>query len=130
MVNEVENILNEIRQRVRVEEETSAPDGLLAPHERTAIGEVSTNDVSHDVESLARLSAHLTTTARAWDQLPPIFSNRRGTSARLELWIKAKLKSLTRWFTWEQVNFNAAAHHALTETLTALATHEEQLKAI
>jgi len=127
MVNEVESILNEIRERVRAEEETSAPVGLLAPHERTAIVEVHTNDGSHDVESLARLSAHLTTTARAWDHLPPIFSNRRGTSARLELWIKAKLKSLTRWFTWEQVNFNAAAHHALTETLAALTAHEQQL---
>jgi hypothetical protein len=70
----------------------------------------------------------LTTTARAWDRLPPVFSNRSGTAARIEVWIKARLKIFSRWFTWEQINFNAAVHHALGETLTAfhsqMAEHE------
>jgi hypothetical protein len=33
----------------------------------------------------------------------------------------------TRWFTWEQVNFNAAVDHALRETLQALSHHEQAL---
>ena len=48
-------------------------------------------------------------------------------AARFELWIKARLKSLSRWFTWEQVNFNSAAHHGLSDALEALRAHEQQL---
>jgi capsule polysaccharide export protein KpsE/RkpR len=76
---------------------------------------------------LARLSAHLTATARAWNRLPPVFSNRGGVTGRLELWIKSRLKSLTRWFTWEQVNFNAAVHHSLSETLELLSAQKQEL---
>jgi Mg2+ and Co2+ transporter CorA len=130
MVNEVETILNEIRDRVRVEEDARAPVGLVTqPEKATAVG-VESQIRSQPTEALARASAHLTTTARAWDRLPPIFSNRGGSMARIELWIKAKLRSLTRWFTWEQVNFNAAVHHALTDTLETLAAHRQQLIAI
>ena len=81
-------------------------------------------------ESLNRLSAHLTTTSRAWDRLPPLYSNRRGGTARFELWIKARLKAMSRWFTWEQVNFNSAVHHALAETLHALSAYQQELAAL
>ena len=134
MGSEVETILNEIRERVRATEQ-----------ERTGVTVTVQDDMSRDPatvtaptangnspqnEALARVSAHLTTTARAWDRLPPVFSNRAGASARLELWIKARLKTFSRWFTWEQVNFNAAVHHALGETLAALSAHEKQLRAL
>lgn len=131
MGSEVETILNEIRDRVRAERErtgvtiTVSDDVSRDPAPVTA----PANGNSPQNEALARVSAHLTTTARAWDRLPPVFSNRTGESARLELWIKARLKTLSRWFTWEQVNFNAAVHHALGETLAALSAHEKQLRA-
>jgi ribosome-associated translation inhibitor RaiA len=62
--------------------------------------------------------------------LPPVFSNRSGTAARIEVWIKARLKIFSRWFTWEQINFNAAVHHALLETLQALNEQEAALAAV
>ena len=123
MVNEVESILNEIRERVRNDhEQVNAPLTLDRSEELVQGSLVHPNaeNGSGKSESLNRLSAHLTTTARAWDRLPPLYSNRKGSGARLELWIKARLKSMTRWFTWEQVNFNSAVHHALSETLHAL----------
>lgn len=123
MVNEVESILNEIRERVRQEHEPANAPLRLDPSEQPAPASLvhpnSANGAGKG-ESLNRLSAYLTATARAWDRLPPLNSNRKGTAARLELWIKARLKSMTRWFTWEQVNFNSAVHHALSETLHAL----------
>lgn len=132
MVSEVETILNEIRERVRADQEQrSAPGTLVVPDETAADAIVgATENGSGNAESLSRLSAHLTTTTRAWDRLPPLYSNRTGMAARLELWIKARLKSLSRWFTWEQVNFNAAVHHALSDTLEALRTHEQELMRI
>jgi hypothetical protein len=121
---EVETVLREIREHV-ISQPLAQPSAngnqnaqLVATSESTARASAA----------LARLNAHLTTTARAWDRLPPVFSNRGGTAGRIEVWIKAHLKIFSRWFTWEQVNFNAAVHHALGETLTAihseLAEHE------
>jgi len=130
MVSEVETILNEIRERVRADQEQrSAPGTLVVPDETSAdamVGATAENG-SGNAESLSRLAAHLTTTTRAWDRLPPLYSNRTGMAAPLELWIKARLKSFSRWFTWEQVNFNAAVHHALSDTLEALRSHEQEL---
>jgi hypothetical protein len=129
MVSEVETILKEIRERVRADQEqrtaagtpvsqnVSAADALMQP----------AADSESNPDSLARLSANLTTTARAWDRLPPIYSNRSGIAARFELWLKTRFKSLSRWFTWEQVNFNAAVHQALSDTLEALRAHEQEL---
>ena len=125
---EVETVLREIRDRVISQPLAQptlpgpAPGGangnqnspLVATTETSAVGSGAT----------ARLNAHLTTTARAWDRLPPVFSNRSGTAARIEVWLKARLKSFSRWFTWEQVNFNAAVHHALLEALQALKEQE------
>ncbi len=130
MVNEVEDILNEIRERVRADHEQGSVPGALVVQDETvkdSLADPTAKSESESTESLGRLSAHLTTTARAWDRLPPMFSNRKGGAARLELWIKARLKSMSRWFTWEQVNFNSAVHHALSETLNALSAYEQSL---
>src|SRR5947209_7139449 len=117
MASEVESILVEIREQVRAAEQagraTTGDTHALQANEHSENG--SSREAS---ESLARLSAHLTTTARAWDRLPPVMSNRTGLSARVELWIKGSLKKLARWFTWEQINFNAAVHRALIDTET------------
>src|SRR2546422_62512 len=128
MVNEVESILNEIRERVRTEEkEREAAVAVATQNGNDSKIAISPTAPAIATESLARLEAHLTTTSRAWDRLPPLFSNRSGIAARCELWIKARMKSLSRWFTWEQINFNSAAHHGLSDALEALRGHEEHL---
>jgi predicted transcriptional regulator len=132
MVNEVESILNEIRERVRRDhEQANAPLTLVASAEDDAqqalSGSLNEGDELENSEALNRLSAHLTTTSRSWDRLPPLYSNRSGSAARLELWIKSRLKSMSRWFIWEQVNFNSAVHHALSETLHALSAQRQDL---
>ena len=131
MVNEVESILQEIRERVRAEEgQQRAPVAVRLTRQDDAEDRVISQEEKANFEesaALARLSAHLTTTGRAWDSLPPVFSNRSGAVARLELWIKARFKTLGRWFTWEQVNFNAAVHYALTDALAALGAQQQQL---
>ena len=124
MLNEVESILNEIRERVRNDQEQSSQ---VAIPDETAKDSLPRPVSTGHSEMLTRLSAHLTTTSRAWDRLPPLYSNRRGGAARFELWIKARLKSMSRWFTWEQVNFNSAVHHALSETLHALSASQQEL---
>jgi hypothetical protein len=128
MVNEVESVLHEIRERVRTEEkQREAAVAVATQNGNDSNSAISPTAPAIATESLARLEAHLTTTSRAWDRLPPLFSNRSGVAARFELWIKARIKSLSRWFTWEQVNFNSAAHHGLSDALEALRAHEEQL---
>jgi len=130
MVNDVESILNEIRERVRADHDPGGVPVTAGHSEPAQASPAHANAENGNSESLIRMSAHLTTTSRAWDRLPPMYSNRKGGPARLELWIKARLKSLSRWFTWEQVNFNSAVHHALAETLHALAAHEQELARI
>jgi hypothetical protein len=131
---EVETVLREIRERV-VSQPLAQPS-LPAPPPGGANGNqhlqaVPTGDTSGlSSAAMVRLNAHLTTTARAWDRLPPVFSNRSGTAARIEVWIKARLKVFSRWFTWEQVNFNAAVHHALGETLQALNEQDAAIAAV
>ena len=128
MVNEVESILNEIRERVRADEnQREAASALTIRNGHGLDSSPSPSTIATGPESLARLEAHLTTTSRAWDRLPPVFSNRSGMAARLELWLKARLKSLSRWFTWEQINFNSAVHHGLSDALEGLRAHEQQL---
>jgi hypothetical protein len=131
---EVESILREIRERVlsqaqagrdttRSAAATNRGNGagdathLTRPNETEALA----------AESLALIQSYLTTTARTWDRLPPLVSNRSGVSARLELWLKRRLRAATRWFTWEQVNFNAAVHHALRDLLPVLLAYEQEL---
>jgi chromosome segregation ATPase len=132
MSSEVETILNEIRERVLATEQarTGVTVTVQDDESRDPATAPTANGNSPQKKALARVSAHLITTARAWDRLPPVFSNRRGIAARLELWIKARFKSLTNWFSWEQVNFNAAVHHALSETLESLSAQEQQLRTL
>jgi flagellar biosynthesis GTPase FlhF len=133
---EVESTLREIRERVVAE---SSRAGIAAPHSSDV---AASAEASGGVEAsgigaarggaggaaLARLQANLATTERAWSRLPPVMSYRRGMVARVELWLKRLIKSAAHWFTWEQVNFNSAAHNALSDAHAALAAHERALE--
>ena len=123
---DVETILNQIRERVVSEENARLPGTAVST---TASSNGSAPGSNQD-EALARLSEHLTVTGRAWNRLPPIVSNRRGTLARIELWIKNTCKPLTRWFTWEQVNFNRAVHDALSDVTKLLMAEAQELAAL
>jgi hypothetical protein len=133
---EVESILREIRERVLSQQRTGKNN--------TAIRSAATNggygaidslqQITNDdtealiAENLSLIQSYLTTTARAWDRLPPLMSNRSGLIARVELWLKRQLKRATHWFTWEQVNFNASVHHALRDLLPLLSAHDAKLR--
>ncbi|MCM3870364.1 MAG: hypothetical protein ND895_06725 [Pyrinomonadaceae bacterium] len=127
---EVEKTLREIRERVRKTTEIKAAGPVTVVSSATngshTLGNASEPKTA---ETMARIDAYLTTTARAWDRLPPLVSNRSGGLARLELWVKRRFKQATRWYSWEQINFNAAVHHALRDTLEALLDLERQLAA-
>lgn len=138
---EVETILREIRKRVLAEQRASqnatvAPEAGGSPTVRegsssNGTGESGRQALTGDSESARNLSlinSYLTTTARAWDRLPPLVSNRSGFSARVELWLKRHLKRATRWYAWEQVNFNAAVHHALRDLLPVVAAQDAELR--
>lgn len=133
---EVESILREIRERVVAQQHAARDVTPLRPAngDNGAGGPGTLQQVPPDenifAENVALLNSYLTTTARAWDRLPPLVSNRSGLSARLELWLKRQLKRSTRWFAWEQVNFNAAVHQALRDLLPILSAHEHELLAL
>jgi RND superfamily putative drug exporter len=126
---EVENTLREIRERVRLTAEFEA-DSPRAVVSSAANGSHTPGNecATKTAEITARIDAHLTTTARAWDRLPPLVSKRSGGLARLELWVKRRFKRATRWYSWEQINFNAAVHHALRDVLDALLDLKQQLQ--
>jgi len=126
---EVEDTLREIRERViaNAPARTHAPVHLAT---QNGGGESPSNQNGDAGEALARMDANLSTTARAWSRLPPILSNRRGALARFELWLKRLFKRAAHWFTWEQVNFNSAAHNALGDARNALDAHERTLAAL
>jgi hypothetical protein len=128
MVNDVETVLREIRERVIAENESSASVAVIGSASSSPNIDLPAN--SNHNASLDRLSAQLSITARAWDRLPPLVSNRSGALRRIEISIKKAFRPLTRWFTWEQVNFNAAVHHALLETLAMLRAQEQELIAL
>ena len=137
---EVEIILREIRERV-LSQQRAGRDVAVSETASSAIGNAANGGNGADdsgiarlgdsetvaAEKLALLNSYLTTTARAWDRLPPLVSNRSGLAARLELWLKRRLRAGTHWFTWEQVNFNAAVHHALRDMLQVLEAYEQEL---
>lgn len=81
-------------------------------------------------DAISRAEANLAIAERAKNQLPPLTTYRHGLSSRIELWVKRLVKRLTHWFTWEQVNFNAAVNHSLNDTLSALRKLERQLSAM
>lgn len=120
---EVENILQEIRERVYAEQEAANADRLADVE-----GGTSRENGQWESADLARLESYLTTTARAWDRLPPLVSNRSGATARIELWLKRHFKRATRWYAWEQINFNAAVHHALGDMVQLLAANEKTIE--
>jgi hypothetical protein len=121
---EVENILREIRERVYAEQEAANAERST---DVDGGGSSRENDQLESAD-LARLESYLTTTARAWDRLPPLVSNRSGARARIELWLKRHFKRATRWYAWEQINFNAAVHHALGDIVQLLAANEKTIK--
>ncbi|HEX8502428.1 MAG TPA: hypothetical protein VF659_17730 [Pyrinomonadaceae bacterium] len=123
---EVEKTLREIRERVLAEAQSRAPEAA-APAAPAAHPSAAPGAGGPAGEALARMDANLATTARAWSRLPPMLSYRRGAPARLELWLKGLVKRAAHWFTWEQVNFNSAAHHALLDARAALGAHEQAL---
>jgi len=125
MVNDVETVLREIRERVIAENESNAPVAVVSSASPSP--DIDLQAASNHNASLDRLSAQLAITARAWDRLPPLVSNRSGALRRIEISVKKAFRPLTRWFTWEQINFNAAVHHALLETLAMLRTQEQEV---
>ncbi|HEU4596660.1 MAG TPA: hypothetical protein VFS10_16095 [Pyrinomonadaceae bacterium] len=135
---EVEETLREIRERVRAAASQSSPHATLA-HTGTAAealavethsGEANGRGAGTALDALSRMEANLSTTERAWNRLPPVLSNRGGWVARLELWVKRKIKRALHWVTWEQVNFNSSVHHALRDARAALAAHEQLLSRV
>ena len=137
---EVESILREIRERVLSQQGPGRDSSATRPAKTNrgngagdseALQQITNDDKeSLNAESLSLIESYLTTTARAWDRVPPLVSNRSGSIARVELWLKRQLKRVTHWFTWEQVNFNAAVHQSLRELLPVMAAHEHELQAL
>jgi hypothetical protein len=125
---EVENTLREIRERVRATAEYENRSVTAVAANNAEVLESPGNELTSTMPAtMERLEAYLTTTGRAWDRLPPVISNRSGALARLELWIKQRFKRATRWYFWEQINFNAAVNNALRDALEALRQLELQL---
>ncbi|HJT65078.1 MAG TPA: hypothetical protein VJ749_01420 [Pyrinomonadaceae bacterium] len=122
--DEVVEILAEIKRRVSTAQERPLAETPRVP-ENSAL---ASSPLS--LPSRSNGFAGLSVMARAWDRLPPVVSNRTGTLARLELWIKEKFRSAFRWFTWEQVNFNAATHQTLLEMIDSLKAYEQHLTEI
>ncbi|MEP6820396.1 MAG: hypothetical protein ABJA18_12745 [bacterium] len=137
---EVESILREIRERVLSQQRagkdagatrsaiTNGGNGDNVRGESDSLQQIRSDDnETMTAESLSLINSYLTTTARAWDRLPPLVSNRSGLVARVELWLKRQLKRATHWYTWEQVNFNAAVHHALRDLLPVILELRRQI---
>src|ERR1044072_9545421 len=90
---EVESILRERRERV-LTEQRSVRSHSAAPVPGSSNGAVATTrPESETTDNLSELRSHLTTTARTWDRLPPLVSNRSGSVASFELWLKRDRKS-------------------------------------
>ncbi|HVF49922.1 MAG TPA: hypothetical protein VNA19_07540 [Pyrinomonadaceae bacterium] len=123
--SEVENTLREIRERVRAGAQPSARAPLVESERVFAPADTATPEGASAAEARARIEANLKTIERTWNRLPPLTSYRHGWAARVELWFKRQIKRATHWFTWEQVNFNAAVHHSLRDALDALSTYEQ-----
>jgi len=115
---DVTKTLNEIRERVRVH---------LRAQMRPSENESSPPVVWNPNTAIESLRANLAVIERSRNKLPPVTSYRKGWLARLELSVKRLLKRITHWFTWEQVNFNAATSNSLEDVLVVLASHEEVL---
>ena len=130
---EVESILREIREQVHADEERNARHRANVV---SAINESHSSTASNgqgplaDRQEAVRIDTQLSTIARAWDRLPPVVSDRSGRAARLDRVNLQPSRLRGRWFTWEQVNFNAAVHHALKDTQEALTILEQRLESV
>lgn len=128
---EVENTLREIRERVLAAAPARAAERApVQPSTQNGVGASPSTQNGDAADALARMDANLSTTARAWSRLPPLLSNRRGAFAGFELWLKRLFKRAAHWFTWEQVNFNSAAHNALGDARAAVDAHEHALSSL
>jgi len=134
---EVESILREIRERVLAEQHTRKEGGAIGSTmthggngaaDSEALNQTTNDNETRTAQNLSLIESYLTTTGRAWDRLPPLLSNRSGFVSRVELWLKRQLKRATHWYTWEQVNFNASAHHALRDLHAVLSAQEQELR--
>jgi hypothetical protein len=125
---EVESILREIREQVYAQR-GGQDNGALESAPNRVVGQngAHTPEITPQMD---RLRAQTPILARSWDRLPPIMSSRKGVAAKLELWVKAKARVLMRWFTWEQVNFNAAVHQSLVETIALIEDTRHQLQGV
>src|ERR1051325_10083525 len=108
--------VDDLVEQIRVEADAHRPRGNR--------GGPANGSVAAELD---RLRANLATARRAQDQLPPVSSNCHGRIAQFELWIKRGLKRLTRWFTWEQTNFNAATSASLANLAAILSQVEENV---
>lgn len=135
---EVESILREIRESV-ISQHRAAQEAAgisLSSEAGKEVAEAFQSETtlvqneSVTERNLSLINSYLTTTARAWDRLPPLLSNRSGLIASVELWLKRRLKRASHWFTWEQVNFNAAVHHALRDLVPVLTAHKQELQSL
>jgi len=124
---EVEDTLREIRERVIASAPARTHAHAVTTTTQNGGGQSPSIQNGDAGEALARMDANLSTTARAWSRLPPLMSQRRGALASFELWLKRLIKRAAHWFTWEQVNFNSAAHNALGDARNALDAHERAL---
>lgn len=111
--SEVEKVLHEMRQNLKAESITRVTPG---------------DEIIR--EALSQLEGDLYVTARSWNRLPPVVSNRQGWKAQAELWLKRQLKHATRWYSWEQVNFNSATNNALHTLLWICTNYEKQQAAL
>src|SRR6185295_18484883 len=135
---EVEIILREIRERVLSEQNAARDGAAVRPSANSGANGAGESDSRKQIpisdnesltaENLSLIESYLATTGRAWERLPPLVSNRSGVVARIELWLKRQLKRATHWYTWEQVNFNAAVHRSLSSLPPVLAAHEAELR--
>jgi len=121
--HEVAEILAEIKRRV-----STAQERPLAETPRVVVENAAS--ISPPRSAATNGYAGLAVMQRAWDRLPPVVSNRTGTLARFEVWVKEKFRTAFRWFTWEQVNFNYATYQTLLEVVESLKAYEQQLAEI
>jgi hypothetical protein len=115
---EVEEVLREIRLRIRSENGLTSDSVDLVSHRKET-----------EIAGL-RIETYLSMTDRMRNNLPPVRTYRSGLLARIELWIKRQIKRSTHWFTLDQVNFNSAIHNILTELREVQSRHEEILSSL
>jgi hypothetical protein len=112
---EVEDILEDIRRKV-LNENAIAANGAQALVDRD--GETGASAI--------RIETYLKTTDQLRASLPPVRSYRSGAKAKIEIWIKSKIKRAAKWFFFDQVNFNSAVHQILCE-MNAVQVRQESM---